>query len=361
MALLQDTAWEEPLLKPRRDRVLERWARQHMGMVPPGMDYLAACPEIVHMYYEIDFAPLVHIGRDLAGLIALVVSQDNSCRYCYAGVRVLLNLMGVPGERIQKLEHTLQTARHDSRLEPALDFARRVSRANPLPSALEKKALAETGYRDEAIRELAFHAVKIGVANRMATLPALPPRRPELLADGRVLRVLRPLLAWRLAPILHRSGKADFLPDDLKRGHYKYVVLALEGLPSARVLRNALDDAWASPHTTSRAKALVFGVVARGLGSRHSEREAFRLLANEGLGEAQTEQILANLDGPELDPVERVILPYARETLWYEPAAIQRRGRALLRQLSGEQFVELIGVASLANMVGRLDVILDDP
>ncbi len=79
-------------------------------MVPEGMRYLAACPEIVHMYYELDFAPLLHIGWDLAGLIGLVVSQDNSCRYCYAGTRVLLTLMGVAEERIQKLEYS--TARH---------------------------------------------------------------------------------------------------------------------------------------------------------------------------------------------------------------------------------------------------------
>jgi AhpD family alkylhydroperoxidase len=109
MTLLQNTEWEAPLLEPQRDRALERWARRRMGIVPPGMGYLTACPEIVHMYYELDFAPLIHVGHDLAGLIALVVSQDNSCRYCYAGMRVLLVLMGVAEERIQKLEHTLQT------------------------------------------------------------------------------------------------------------------------------------------------------------------------------------------------------------------------------------------------------------
>jgi alkylhydroperoxidase family enzyme len=211
------------------------------------------------------------------------------------------------------------------------------------------------------MRELAFGAGRIVVANRMATLPALPPKRPERLADGRLLGLLRPLLAWRLGPLLHRTGKAEFLADDLKRGPYTYLVLALDGLPAAGVLRNALDAAWASPHTTSRAKALVFAVVARGLGCRHAEREAFRILAEEGLGEAQTERILADLAGPELDPVEAAFVPYARETLWYKPAPIQRRGRELLQQLTCEQFVELMGVASLANMVCRLDVILDDP
>ena len=45
---------------------------------------------------------------DLAGRVGLVVSQDNSCRYCYAGARALLNLMGVDDQRIRKLEHPLR-------------------------------------------------------------------------------------------------------------------------------------------------------------------------------------------------------------------------------------------------------------
>ena len=100
---------------------------------------------------------------------------------------------------------------------------------------------------------------------------------------------------------------------------------------------------------------------ARGLGSRHSEREAFRLLAEEGLGEAETERTLADLGGPDLDLVEAAVVSYARETLWYEPASIQRRGRQLLQQLAPEQFLDLVGLASLANMVARLDFLVDQP
>jgi len=360
MKLLRDIEWEDPLLESQRDPALERWARRRMGMVPPGMSHPTACPEIVRMYYELDFAPVLHIDHELLGLVAMVVSQDNACRYCYAGTRILLAIMGVGEERIRKLEHALQTSRQDSQIQLALDFARRISRANPLPTAVEKKALAEAGYSDGAIKELAFVAGRIVVANRMATLPALPPRPIERFAKGWLLRLLRPLLARRLSTLLIRVGEPETLPDDLKRGPYAYLVSALDGLPAARVLRNALDATWSSPHTTSRAKSLVFAVVARGLGCRRSEREAFQLLAEEGLQQEQTEQILADLAGAELDPIEAAFVPYARETLWYEPALIQRRGRALLQQLAPDQFLELVGVASLANMVCRLDVILDD-
>ena len=361
MKLLRDTEWEDPLLEPRRDRELERWAKQRMGMVLPGMEYLGDCPQIARMDLELTHAALSHVGLDLMGLIGLVVSQDNACRYCYAGVRVLLSLRGVDEQRIRELEHALQTARGDPQIEPALAFARRISRANPLPSAPERKELRAAGYSDEAVRELAFHAGRVVVANRMATLPAIPPKLPERVAQPWVFRLARPVLAWWLGPLVHQGGEPDLLPGDLERGPYAGLVRALHGLPAARALRTALDEAWASPHSTPRAKALVFAVVARGLGARRAEREAVRLLAEEGLGPAETERILADLAGPELDPVEAAFVPYARETLWYEPAPIQRRGRRLLEQLTPEQFVELVGLASLANMVGRLDVVFDEP
>lgn len=361
MTLLQDIEWEKPLVEPREDRELERWLKKRIGLVPPAMRYLLGCPTLVYMESELELAPLIHVDHELRGLVALVVSQDNSCRFCYAATRVLLSIIGMSDERIRKLEHALQTTRHDPRVEPALDFARRISRSNPPPSAADKKALIEAGYGDAAIRELAFAAGGVVLANRIATLPALPPQRTERLADSWLVRLFRPLLAWRVRPLLRRTGQPEFLTDDLKRGPYAYLVLTLDGLPAARALRLALDELWASPHTTPRAKALVFAVVARGLGSRRAEREALRLIAQEGLAQENAERILADLAGPGLDPVEAAVVPYARETLWYEPASIQQRGRALLQQLSSEQFLEVVAVASLANMVCRLDAVLDEP
>ena len=51
--------------------------------------------------------------------------------------------------------------------------------------------------------------------------------------------------------------------------------------------------------------------------------------AREGLKEATLAQVLTHLDAPELDPIERLLVPFARETIWYEPAPMQRRARRL--------------------------------
>jgi alkylhydroperoxidase family enzyme len=144
----------------------------------------------------------------------------------------------------------------------------------------------------------------------------------------------------------------------MKTGPFAYVALELDGLPVARISRQILDSAWRSPILTQRAKALVFAVVARGIGSKRSEDEAKRLLAPLGLDEGQVDEILSHLASPKLDPIEAAIVPYARETIRYRPADIQRRGRKLREQLSVEQFLELVGVVGLANATCRLSLVL---
>ncbi len=59
-----------------------------------------------------------------------------------------------------------------------------------------------------------------------------------------------------------------------------------------------------------------------------------------------------------LDPTEKVAVPFARETVRYEPARIQQLGRDAMQTLSREEFVELVAVASVANMICRLGIIV---
>jgi hypothetical protein len=95
------------------------------------------------------------------------------------------------------------------------------------------------------------------------------------------------------------------------------------------------------------------------LGSEAVEREAYRLLAEEGLTADRVDEILAHLSAPELDEVESSILPYVRETIWYQAPSAQKRGRQLRARLSNAQFLETVGFAALANMVCRLPLVLD--
>jgi len=361
---LEEIEWEAPpLVEPRRDRDLERSFRQQLGVFPPALRYLSAVPWLVQSEMALNTARFVHLDLELAELSAVVVSRDNSCRLCYAASRFLLRVTGVPDERIEKLEQGLFEAEFDSRAQVALEFVRRISRSNPLASSADKKPLLDAGYGENEIKELAFAAARNVLSNRIMTLPAVPPNLPERLAKTRLLAPVRPYLRRVLQRLRARTrGEAEELPASLKTGPFSYLVVALDGLPIARSLREAIDLAWGSDVLTRRAKALTFAVIARGIGCPHSEREAFRLLEAEGLAAARSAEILDHLGGPELDAVESAILPYARETIWYQhPARIQRKGRELRASLCEEQFLELVGVISVANAVCRLGVVLAEP
>jgi hypothetical protein len=106
----------------------------------------------------------------------------------------------------------------------------------------------------------------------------------------------------------------------------------------------------------------MFAVIARGLVCEVCAPEVGEALQGEGLKEAALTQVLTHLDAPELDPLERLLVPFARETIWFEPAPMQRRARALRDRLTGPQLLEGIGVAALANGLCRMGaMVLDCP
>jgi len=359
MAMLQNVEWDECLLEPRPDAELERDARKVFGVPYSLIRFYTPCPWLARSLINTNYrnGQLVHIDLGLADLIFLAVSQDNSCRYCYASQRTAFRILGFDEERIRRVEEASFTAEADRSEKLALDFARLVSRSNPPPSAADKTALREAGYSDEAIKEIAYVAASTVTGNRITTLPAVPVEEIEKVTDRLLFKLIRPLVA-RILRSRRGRGQPEFLPEELKTGPFAYVELALDGLPIARISREIVDSAWRSPILSQRAKALVFAVVARGLGSKRSEAEAKRLLAPLGLDEAKVDEILSHLGSSDLDPIEAAIVPFARESIRYRPVDIQRKARKLCEELSVEQFLELIGVVSLANGNCRLSLAL---
>jgi alkylhydroperoxidase family enzyme len=356
---LRNVEWLDPL--PDRDPSpeLARFVKDQLGFVPPHVHLFGSCPWIQHADIDLDIGFASAEVGEMFDELYLVISRDNSCRFCYGASRMLMRMSGMSDKHIRSLEDDVEMARLEPRKRLALEYARRVSRSNPAPDHTDRKQLIEAGYSEAAVRELAFAAVNIVFHNRYSTLLALPPRPAELIAKTPLLHLVK-LRMRKLLRRIELPGSPTPLPEELKTGPYSGVVVALDGLPHAPVLRRILDEAWASPHLRSRTKALIFAVIARALESRAAEREAVRLLELEGIDAGQTEETLAHLGSSKLDPVENQILPYVRETIRYQPAAIQRRGRDLRKQLSQPQLLETVGFASLANMVCRLAVQLEE-
>ncbi len=359
-SLLERIEWGECLLEPHPDPEMTRYIRGRIGQVPDYLDYFTPVPWVARLclYFHLPSLGLVHIDARLGELISLVVSQDNSCRYCFAAGRAFLHILGLPAASIRAVEQDLLTAHLDRREQLALDFARRLSRMSPPPAPREMDALRAAGWSAPATGEIVFVAGLAVLANRFATLPAIPTAGIERLARSRLLRLLAPLLRRRMA---RRSKRLDAA--SVARGAsaapFSRTVIALGSLPVAGALKTILEEAWQSPVLPARAKALAFAVIARALGSTAIELEARNLLQQNGLSPAQLDTVLDHLGSPALDAVESVIAPFARDTVRYETSAIQRRSRTVQAILGPAQFIELVGITALANCVCRMATVLD--
>jgi AhpD family alkylhydroperoxidase len=356
--LLQDVAWEPTLLEPRRDDALERWVYDELGEVPDFVGYLSACPWLVRAVVE--GAPgagrILHLDAALAETVYLVVSYDNSCRYCYATHRAVLGLLGFPERRIERLEQELVAPASGRPGREALDLARRFSRANPLPSASDLEVLARAGLSREAALEVLFLAASAVLANRATTLPAVPFEGAAGPPAGRALRWLRPITA-RLA--LARRRRAAPTAPEPAAGPFGGMLAAFGSLPAGGALRRAFAGCWSAHGLTPGTRALVFAIVARGLGAAAAEREALALAAQAGIPGDRAEAALRHLVAPAGEPGAEPALSFARDTLWYEPSRIQRRSREVRDSLGTERFLDLVGTAGLANAFCRLSAILD--
>jgi AhpD family alkylhydroperoxidase len=330
--------------------------RRRLRVVPGWLPRLAPCPWVVHAVCGILAHPLAHVPTRLVDFMSLVVSQDNSCRYCYGAQRALLRIHGYREDEIARLERDFHLADVTPAERAAIDFARLLSRADPRPGAREIRHLRDAGLSPAACAEVALAAAASVFQNRLSTLLALPPDRDfESLVERPLFRVVRPLIAWRLRSVPKRPAPLPE-PND---GPCAPIVAALDGSPSARLVRLMIDEAWASAVLPRRTKALVLAVTARALGCEHGVAEARRLLAAEGMPAAEVDGVLATLAAPSLDAREGRLVPLARETAHYQVPVIQRRMREATVGLSPAEIVEAAGTMALANAVCRLSVLLD--
>jgi AhpD family alkylhydroperoxidase len=351
---LLQVGWDKCLLDPAPDRQAEAALRRETGAAPGWIRYFLSCPWLPKAAIRLGIGNklLVHLDFPTLDLIALVVSQENSCRYCYAVTRMQLRVLGMSEERMQRLEQRLAGGDLELKAAAAVLFARRMTRATPLMTPQDLEPMRAAGYSDAEIREIAFSVAFIAFFNRISTIPALPPQSWEQLADRWFMRLFRPLFARMVRGWRKHGQPASFARPP--EGPFAGLLLQFEGSPIGPVLACALNDLWASPILSRRSKALMFAVIGRGLGCESSGDEIAGVLEAEGLTAADAEQILAHLGGPGMGAEEIALLAFARDTIWYEPIQIQRRARELLERLSAAQFVEALGVVALANSLCRL-------
>jgi alkylhydroperoxidase family enzyme len=330
--------------------------RTHGGLVPGWAARFAPVPWLVRTMCEMTSFPFAHLSVRDNSLIALVVSRDNSCRFCYGTQRALMRILGYQLDAIERLERG-ELVDPDPGGQLGLDFARKISRGTPRPGASECAALERTGRSREFVAELALSAAFTVFANRASTLVALPPEPIERTTYQVAGRLLRPFLLRRTR-FGARTRPSSPTPND---GVGADVVAALGASPAAGVLRRAIDAALASPVLPQRTKLLMLAVIARSLACPRSELDARTALAAQGMAADDVARTLDHLGSPALDAREALLVPFARETVRCQPVEIQERLRALSSELglSREELLEVVGITALANTLCRASVVVE--
>lgn len=360
--VLADVEWEACALGPHRDRELEAEVRREMGTVPSALVYFTPVPWVVRSMTALApfGAPTLHCDDGIGELIGMVVSQDNSCRYCFGMTRMLLRVHGFSEGRIRELEHDFLEAGIDPRSKAALDFARRLSRASPRIGPSDLAEVRAAGWSADAVRELAFLSAYNVYMNRLMTVSAVPYEQMEKLATSWLVPWVAPIMRFqmkrRLRQAVERARSSAQVPAE---GPWSFLVRAFAGTTFAKPLRETLDAALASTVLSRRGKALIFAVVARGLDCAQSARDAHALLRESGLAAEQINAMLTHLDSPELEPIEAALLPFARGTIRGRPAQLQQRTRAFAQEFGDQRTVEAIALAALANAVCRLGALTE--
>jgi alkylhydroperoxidase family enzyme len=361
--LLDEIQWGEPILPAVADPAWEAEIKRRGGRVFGVDRRVAPLPWLREACLGMTTYRPSEVSQRLFTLGAMVTAQENSCRYCYGANRAFLKILGYSESFISRLERDAHVAELDDRERGFIAFCRNLARSRPRPAKAERDALIKLGYAPLAVHEIAFLIAMGCFYNRIGVLTACPPELGfERLANGilgRVMGLAMPLMSRLTARRGAAQQGASIDAKSLASGPFGPVVATLAGLPAAAMMKAALDGAFASTVLARSTKALMFAIVARTLGCRHSEAEARKLLLSEHFDEAEIDAALATLASKRIPPHETGLLPWVRDTIHYQTAAVQNQTRALTADVGTAAMLEAIGVAALANATVRLAMLLE--
>ena len=187
---------------------------------------------------------------------------------------------------------------------------------------------------------------------------ALPPSPVETLEASWLQKCLRPITRRSFCDSL--SKVTVFEPGSPYEGPGSRIIEALSGSPAGGALATVLSEAWESPITSRRVKALIFAVVAKGLLCPACETEAVTVFRNEGWSDEEVAHLLSNLTSERLDNFELKVLRFARETVRYQTRRLQTLAWQFAKGLEREVVIEIVGLVSFANGLARMSSVLQE-
>jgi len=357
--LLDEIEWGQAVLPRVSDSAWEAEVKRRVGQVSEVDRRVAASPWVREVcVLMVSYRP-VAMPQRLFNIGALVTAQENSCRYCYGANRAYMKILGYSESFIRRIEQDATLAELDDKERAFISFCRSLARSRPRPMKADYDALVALGFAPLAVSEMAMLIALGCYYNRIGILIACPPELAfERVANGLLGRLLAPLM--RMVMSMHKPTQPPTLDAaTLSSGPFGPVVATLAGLPGATIFRTGLDGAFASAVLPRSVKALMFAVVARTLGCRTSEIEARKLLAAEDFSDDEIDSALLTLRSPRLSQRDARLIPWVRNTVYYQTAMVQQQTAALATEIGDAAILEAIGVAALANATVRLAMLLE--
>ena len=363
--LLNDIQWGEPLLPVVADPAWEAEVAGRGGR-PNNVDLrMAPLPWLREFCFSARtyFYNVREMPERLFPMVAMVVAQENACRYCYGINRSVLKIVGYSESFIDAVERDVRVAELDDKERAVLAFCRKLARSRPRPERAEAEALVRLGYEPLAVAEIAACVAGSCFYNRVITMTACPPQEDLEKASRSPLEILKGIAAGFLGSIAARREItrqiAPLQSADLAGGPFGTILATLGGLPAAAGMKAAVEGALASDVLSRPAKGLIFAVVARALACPYGEAEARRLLRLDGMNDAAIDAALVTLKSDRLTAAESGMLSWARNTVHYDSAVMQQETRTLAASIGNRAVLEAIGTAALANAVVRLAMLLE--
>lgn len=353
---LNDIEWADPILPSKVNRNWEAIVKKQMGVVPDVLTRVSSSPWLrVMMMKALRMMPK-ELPRRLIDIATLVCAQENACRFCYGIARTQMRLFGYSDEMISGVEQDMLMAELDQKDRVFIRFCRGLARSNPRPPKKERDKLVELGFSQRQVTEMAFHIARECFVNRVVTFISSPPMYDfERLSNSIWGRLLRPLIVRKLRAGSYVASK----PMVVEKGPFFYVMQALSEIPAAAVFQDGIKGAFESTVLSMELKVLTFAVVARSLSCEFCSSASHNMALELGFTEDEFNDALSTLTCNKLSDQEQKLLAWVRDTVHYQTGPIQKRLKELSNEVDDDKLLEAIGVASLANSIVRLAVLLE--
>lgn len=355
---INEIEWGDPVLPVKEDTLWRKQVKQELGGEAPDLMMIVSPSKwlrIVCLKWP-RYVPQEFPQR-LAEIATLVCAQENACRYCYGIARAQLKLFGYSEKSINRIENGLSLAELDEKELTFIQFCRNLARSSPRPPKMERNKLVELGYSKKAVAEMAFYIANHCMVNRTATFLACPLyNKLEKISQSIMGKLLRPFIERKIRRTFWNDQETS--SDDMTS--FSGVVQSLSGLPAAMLLNNAMKGALESDVLSRELKVLMFAVVAKTLECPFCLAESKKMAEGIGINAEEFDIALASLSTHHLNEQESKIFEWSRETVHFDTVDIQRRIRILAAEVDQAVLLEAIGIASLANTIVRLAVLLDD-